>query len=61
PWARLGTALAALAALIVVGVVAYALLASDGPSPSRTVEPVDRGDVQQQIDDLRQFLSESSR
>ncbi len=59
PWARLGTALAALAALLAVGAVAYALLSSDGPS--RTVEPVDRGNVQQQIDDLRQLLSESSR
>ena len=59
PWRRLGTALAALAALVAVGVVVYALLASDSPGPA--VKPVDRGDVQQQIDDLRQFLDERSR
>ncbi len=57
---RLGAFLATLAALAAVAAVAIALLASDdgGPEP---ISPVDRGDVQGQIDDLRQFLRDNSR
>jgi len=56
---RIGAALATLAALIAIGVVLFALSSSE--SGGRTVDPVDRGEVQQQIDDLRQFLRERSR
>ncbi|MBA3436390.1 MAG: serine/threonine protein kinase [Thermoleophilaceae bacterium] len=57
---RLGAFLATLAALAAVAAVAIALLASNdrGPEP---ISPVDRGDVQRQIDDLRQFLRDNSR
>ena len=56
---RLGAFLATLAALMAVAAVAIALLASDDAGPG--VEPVDRGDVEGQIDDLRQFLRDNSR
>ncbi len=57
---RLGPFLATLAALLAVTVVAIALLAS-GDDEQAPISPVDRGDVQRQIDDLRQFLRENSR
>ena len=56
---RMGAFLATLAALLAVVAVAMALLASDDPGPG--IQPVDRGDVERQIDDLRQFLRENSR
>jgi len=57
---RLGAFLATLAALLAVAAVAIALLAS-GDSEPAGISPVDRGDVQGQIDDLRQFLRDNSR
>ena len=57
---RLGAFLATLAALLAVAAVAIALLAS-GDSEPAGISPVDRGDVQRQIDDLRQFLRDNSR
>jgi len=57
---RLGAFLATLAALLAVAAVAIALLASGDPEPAG-ISPVDRGDVQGQIDDLRQFLRDNSR
>jgi len=57
---RLGAFLATLAALLAVAAVAIAL-----PAVARReqggISPVDRGDVQRQIDDLRQFLRDNSR
>jgi hypothetical protein len=55
---RFGTFLALLAAIAAIAVVAIALLSS---SDGGNVEPVDTGDVQQQIDGLRDFISEHSR
>ncbi len=60
PKRRLGALFAALAALLAVAAVAIALLASDGGSQGG-ISPIDRGDVQRQIDDLRQFLRDNSR
>jgi serine/threonine-protein kinase len=57
---RLGAFLATLLALAAVAAVAIALLASDESRPE-VISPVDRGDVQRQIDDLRQFLRDNSR
>ncbi len=56
---RLGAFLATLAALLAVAAVAIALLASgsDGRPP---ISPIERGDVERQIDDLREFLRENS-
>jgi eukaryotic-like serine/threonine-protein kinase len=53
-----GTFLALLAAIAAIAVVAIALLSSSGGG---TVDPVDTGDLQQQIDGLRDFISEHSR
>ena len=55
---RFGTFLALLAAIAAIVVVAVALLSS---SSSESVEPVDGGDVQGQIDGLRDFIGEHSR
>jgi eukaryotic-like serine/threonine-protein kinase len=55
---RWGTFLALLAAIAAIAVVAIALLSSSGGS---SVDPVDTGDVQQQIDQLRDFIGEHSR
>jgi eukaryotic-like serine/threonine-protein kinase len=54
----LGAFLAFLAALAAVVAVALAILSSNGGS---SVSPVDRGDIQQQIDGIRQFLEDHSR
>jgi serine/threonine-protein kinase len=54
---RLGGFLALLAALAAIAVVAVALLSS---SEGNGVQPVDTGDPQQQIDDLRDFIREHS-
>jgi hypothetical protein len=54
---RWGTFLALLAALAAIAIVAIALLSS---SESQTVEPVDTGDAQQQIDGLRDLIEEHS-
>jgi eukaryotic-like serine/threonine-protein kinase len=54
---RVGTFLAFLAALAAIVAVAIALLTAN----DQGLRPVDRNDVQQQIDDLRQFLDEHSR
>ncbi len=54
---RFGTFLALLAAIAAIAVVAIALLSSSG---SETVDPVDTGDAQQQIDGLRDFIEEHS-
>jgi len=59
PWRRLGAALAVLAVLIALAAVAFALFASD--ETRRAIQPIDRGEVEQQIDGLRQFLEERSR
>jgi serine/threonine-protein kinase len=55
---QIGTLLTILAVLMAVAAVSLALLASDGETG---IEPVDRGDVQQQIDDLREFLRDNTR
>jgi serine/threonine-protein kinase len=55
---RLGGFLALLAALAAIAVVAVALLSSSGDNG---VQPVDTGDPQQQIDGLRDFISEHSQ
>jgi len=55
---RLGGFLAFLAVLVAVVAIALAILsANDGNS----TQPVDRGDIQQQIDGVRQFLEDHSR
>jgi len=56
---RLAAFLALLAVIAAIVAVALALLASD--TGGEGVRPVDRGDVREQIDDLRQFLRERSR
>jgi eukaryotic-like serine/threonine-protein kinase len=55
---RFGSFLALLAAIAAIVVVAVALLSSSGGS---SVQPVDRGDPQQQIDGLRDFIREHSQ
>jgi eukaryotic-like serine/threonine-protein kinase len=55
---RLGTLLTVLAVLLAAGAVSLALLSSDGETG---IDPIDRGDVQQQIEDLRQFLRENTQ
>jgi len=55
---RFGTFLALLAAIAAIAVVAIALLSS---SSGNSVQPVDRGDVQRQIDGLRDFIDAHSR
>jgi eukaryotic-like serine/threonine-protein kinase len=54
---RWGMFLALLAALAAVAIVAVALLSSSSGS---SVQPVDKGDPQQQIDGLRDFISKHS-
>ena len=56
---RAGTFLALLAAIAAIAVVAIALLSSSGGG--ETVQPVDTGDPQQQVDELREFIEEHSR
>jgi eukaryotic-like serine/threonine-protein kinase len=55
---NLGTFLALLAAIAAVAVLGLVLLSS---SSGNTVRPVDRQDVEQQIQGLRDFLNEHSR
>jgi serine/threonine protein kinase len=55
---RFGGFLALLAAIAAIVVVALALLSSSGGD---SVQPVDTGDAQQQIDGLRDFIREHSR
>jgi eukaryotic-like serine/threonine-protein kinase len=55
---QFGGFLALLAAIAAIVVVALALLSSSG---GNSVQPVDTGDPQQQIDGLRDFLNEHSR
>jgi serine/threonine protein kinase len=53
-----GSFLALLAAIAAIAIVAIVLLSS---SSGNTVDPVDTGDVQQQIDGIGDFISEHSR
>ena len=55
---RWGSFLALLAAIAAIAIVAVALLSSSGGG---SVDSVDQGDVQQQIDGLRDFIGEHSR
>jgi eukaryotic-like serine/threonine-protein kinase len=55
---RFGGFLALLAALAAIAVVAVALLSS---SEGNSVQPVDTGDAQQQVDELRDFIREHSQ
>jgi serine/threonine-protein kinase len=55
---RFGSFLALLAAIAAIVIVAVALLSSSGGD---SVEPVNGGDVQGQIDGLRDFIQENSR
>jgi eukaryotic-like serine/threonine-protein kinase len=55
---RWGSFLALLAAIAAIAIVAIALLSSSGGG---NVDPVDTGDVQQQIDGLRDFIREHSQ
>jgi eukaryotic-like serine/threonine-protein kinase len=55
---RWGTFLALLAAIAAIAIVAIALLSSSGGG---NIDPVDTGDTQQQIDGLRDFISEHSQ
>ena len=55
---NLGTFLALVALIAAVAVVGLVLLSS---SSRETVRPVDRSDVEQQIQGLRDFLNEHSR
>jgi serine/threonine-protein kinase len=55
---RFGSFLALLAAIAAIAIVAIALLS---PSGGGNVDSVDTGDVQQQIDGLRDFIGEHSR
>lgn len=51
-----------LAVLVVVAVVAIAVLSSTGGGGGgTTVQPVDKGDVQQQIDGIHNFLDDHSK
>jgi eukaryotic-like serine/threonine-protein kinase len=54
----LGAFLAFLAVLAAVVLVAVAILSANG---GNSTSPVDRGDIQQQIDGIRQFLQDHSR
>jgi serine/threonine protein kinase len=55
---RFGTFLALLAAIAAIVVVALALLSSSGGS---SVQPVDTGDVHQQVNELRSFIREHAK
>jgi serine/threonine protein kinase len=54
---RFGAFLAFLLALAAIVAVAIVLLSANSPGP----QPVDKGDVQQQIDGIRQFLEDHTR
>jgi len=56
---RWGQFLALLAVLLVIAAVAVALLSSSGGG--ETISPVDRNDVQQQIDGIEQFLRDNTQ
>jgi serine/threonine-protein kinase len=56
---RWGSFLALLAAIAAIAIVAIALLSSSGGGDG--VDPVDTGDVQRQIDGIRDFIGENSR
>jgi eukaryotic-like serine/threonine-protein kinase len=56
---RFGGFVALLAAIAAIAIVALALLSSSGGG--ETVDPVDSGDAQGQIDGLRDFIQEHSR
>jgi eukaryotic-like serine/threonine-protein kinase len=56
---RLGTFLGLLAVLAVIVAVALAILTANGGGS--TAKPVDKGDFQQQVDGIRQFLQDHSR
>ena len=61
---RLAAVLAVLAVLVALAAVALALLSSSeggGNGGGDEIAPIDRGDVEQQVDGLRQFLRENSR
>ena len=58
--ARLGGFLALMAVLAAAVAVTLALLASGGDG-GNTIEPIDRDNVDQQLDDLRQFLRDNTR
>ena len=55
---RFGSFLALLAGIAAIAVVALVLLSSSGGDES--AQPVDTGDVQQQIDGIRDFISRNS-
>jgi eukaryotic-like serine/threonine-protein kinase len=55
---RWGTFLALLVAIAAIAIVAIALLSSSGGG---NVDPVDTGDTQQQIDGVRDFISQHSQ
>jgi serine/threonine protein kinase len=55
---RFGTFIALVAAIAAIAVVAIALLSS---SSNGNVDPVDTGNLQQQIDGVRDFISQHSR
>ena len=57
----LGSFLAVLAVIMAAVAISLALLASDDGGGQTGIDPVDRGDVDQQIDGLKQFLRENSR
>ena len=56
---RTGTFLAALAVLMAIAAVAIALTASSGGGNG--LEPIDNDSVDQQVDDLKQFLRDNTR
>ena len=55
---RLGTLFAALAVLMAIAAVVLALTASNGGGG---LDPIDRGTVDEQVDELKRFLRENSR
>ena len=57
----LGSFLAVLAVIMAAVAISLALLASGDGGGDSGIDPVDRGDVEQQVDGLKQFLRENSR
>jgi len=55
---RLGTVFAVLAVLMAIAAVVLALTASNGGGG---LDPIDRGTVEEQVDELKQFLRENTR
>ena len=55
---RLGTVFAVLAVLMAIAAVVLALTASNGGGG---LDPIDRGTVNEQVDELKQFLRENTR